>query len=350
MTKRGKWSAVLQEPPEEADWYLLCGKTREREGVWKLICWPSSWDVEFLKGQAFFSGRKIPSYGMRSHSRCDKAPWGISPCLQTLNLGLPLKKVRNVVKSRRPHTQKVSSGNMVRDPGEKAWSSGREELHVPEGNFHQKWRNVNRHLGVQSTQEKHTGYISWAIESQVSILPALNIRVFILKVTNDKGVFRKRIDQACVKEVSIGFSSMKCFSESLGCRKVSGVKEVNRELRKKGRTSSKHNLQQKKLEEEATDWGSPKIPIELLQYVALLGILMPTNFEKRSWPSWKLWRVTGLFVILYHYCSLVFKRDVGIVAMWKNFALRFLDRYTEVFMKYCDVWSLFQSNIGGRCR
>lgn len=101
-------------------------------------------------------------------------------------------------------------------------------------------------------------------------MPALNVGTFIRKLINKKGV-------------SSGLSSMKCFSEGLGRRKFSGVREVNREVRKK-REGLLQNIiyKRKTLEEEPADEDSLKIPIKQLQYVALLGIPMPTNIEKHS--------------------------------------------------------------------
>lgn len=88
-------------------------------------------------------------------------------------------------------------------------------------------------MGLQTPRENHTGYVSGVTERQVRRLPALNVGTFIRTLITKKGVFRKRVDQVCPKEVSSGLSSMKCFSEGLGRRKFSGVREVNREVRKK---------------------------------------------------------------------------------------------------------------------
>lgn len=53
-------------------------------------------------------------------------------------------------------------------------------------------------------------------------------------------------DQACLKDVCIGLSLMKCFSEGLGCRKFSGVKEAYVRLKKEGRYSLKQIIHKQK--------------------------------------------------------------------------------------------------------
>lgn len=54
----------------------------------------------------------------------------------TLNLGMPFKKVKTAVKTRRHCKQKVSSGNTVQDPVKRPLNSGWEEWQVSEGNIH----------------------------------------------------------------------------------------------------------------------------------------------------------------------------------------------------------------------
>lgn len=137
----------------------------------------------------------------------------------TLNRDMPLKKVRKAMQTKRHPNRNYSQVIWSRILVKRTLNFECKEWQVSEGKFYQFcWnalRNFNRHLGIQSTIEPH----------RVRMLSAGVIRTLDSKFINVKESLES-IDQACLKEVCIGLSLMKYFSEGLGWRKFPGVKEA----------------------------------------------------------------------------------------------------------------------------
>lgn len=140
MIKRGKYFSLLRACWQH--WLVFNFWEDMRKSYEKLSLSLLIQALNFLHAWFFFfffPSRKRPSDGMRSINKMwqDLLAYWYIPAI--LNLGMPFKKAKMAVKTRRHCKQKVSSGNTVQDLVKRPLNSRWEEWQVSEGNSHQIW-------------------------------------------------------------------------------------------------------------------------------------------------------------------------------------------------------------------